>query len=242
LLAYVHVRGGHAVTGDLQAYVGKALYDANPQLPAAVRTGLRGGDLRPWAPFETLPPPKADGQEQQANFVINFPAFTINGKSYDPDVVNFTREVNTTDDWLLTSQGEPHIFHIHVNPFQVMDVTTTNANGQQISIYNPDGTCRPEIVSSDKQQLANQYCGMRNVFRDTIIVENNYQIRVRTRYERYIGEYVLHCHILDHEDAGMMANIAIVPDLNAPGGGLGMSGMHHAKPVPPTTPAAATKP
>ena len=138
--------------------------------------------------------------------------------------------MNTTDDWLLTSQGEPHIFHIHVNPFQVIDVTTTDANGQQVSIYNPDGTCRPDIVSSDQQQLANQYCGMWHTFRDTIIVENNYQIRVRTRYDRYIGEYVLHCHILDHEDAGMMANIAIVPDLNAAGGGLGMSGMHHAKP------------
>jgi hypothetical protein len=36
------------------------------------------------------------------------------------------------------------------------------------------------------------------------------------------------CHILDHEDAGMMANIAIVPDLNSPGGGLGMSSMNHA--------------
>ena len=231
LLAYVHVRGGQAVTGDLQEYVGKALYDANSQLPAPVRTGLRDGDLRPWAPFEMLPPPKVDNQEQQANFVINFPAFTINGKSYDPDIVNYTREVNTTDDWLLTSQGEPHIFHIHVNPFEVMDVTTTDANGQQVSIYSPDGTCRPDIVSSDKQQLANQYCGMWHVFRDTIIVENNYQIRVRTRYDRYIGEYVLHCHILDHEDAGMMANIAIVPDLNVPGGGLGMPGMHHAVPA-----------
>jgi FtsP/CotA-like multicopper oxidase with cupredoxin domain len=245
LLAYVHVRGGHAVTGDLQAYVGKALYDANPQLPAAIRTGLQAGDLRPWAPFDMLAPPKTDSEVQQASFVINFPAFTINGKSYDPDVVNFVREVNTTDDWLLTSQGEPHIFHIHVNPFQVMDVTTTNANGQQVSIYNPDGTCRPEIVSSDKQQLANQYCGMWHVFRDTLIVENNYQIRVRTRYDRYIGEYVLHCHILDHEDAGMMANIAIVPDLNAPGGGLGMLGMRHTGPAPAVTPAttpAATKP
>lgn len=230
LLAYIHVRGGQAVTGDLQAYVGKALYNANPQLPDAVRTGLRDGDLRPWAPFEMLQPPAVDDPEQQADFDINFPAFTINGKSYDPDVVNFTRQVNTTDDWLLTSQGEPHIFHIHVNPFQVIDVTTTDANGQQVSIYNPDGTCRPEIVSSDQQQLANQYCGMWHTFRDTIIVENNYQIRVRTRYDRYIGEYVLHCHILDHEDAGMMANIAIVPDLNAAGGGLGMSGMHHAKP------------
>jgi multicopper oxidase len=34
-----------------------------------------------------------------------------------------------------------------------------------------------------------------------------YTIVVRTRYERYIGEYVLHCHILDHEDQGMMQNV-----------------------------------
>ncbi|GLH80011.1 L-ascorbate oxidase [Bradyrhizobium sp. SSBR45G] len=229
LLAYIHVRGGQPVSGDLQAYVGTTLYDANPTLPEPVRAGLRAGDLRPWAPFEMLAPPAVGSQEQQADFAINFPAFTVNGKSYDPDVVNFTREVNTTDDWLLTAQGEPHIFHIHVNPFQIIDVTITNATGQRVSIYNPDGTCRPDIVQSDKQQLANQYCGMWHTFRDTIIVENNYQIRVRTHYDRYIGEYVLHCHILDHEDAGMMANIAIVPDLNAPGGGLKMTGMRHSK-------------
>ena len=41
----------------------------------------------------------------------------------------------------------------------------------------------------------------------------------------YIGEYVMHCHILDHEDSGMMANILIVPDGSAPGGGLGMPAM-----------------
>jgi FtsP/CotA-like multicopper oxidase with cupredoxin domain len=228
LLAYIHVRGGHAVTTDLQDYVEKSLYDANPQLPAPVRSALRAGDLHPWAPFEDLPP-ATNADVQHANFVINFPLFQINGKSYDPNVVNITRQVNTSDDWVLTSQGEPHIFHIHVNPFEVIDVTATDATGQQISIFNKDGTCRADLVSSDKQSLANQYCGMHHVFRDTIIVENNYQVHIRTKYERYIGEYVLHCHILDHEDAGMMLNIAIVPDLNAPGGGLGMP-MHHPMP------------
>jgi FtsP/CotA-like multicopper oxidase with cupredoxin domain len=248
LLAYVHVQGGTPVTGDMQAYVGKTLYDGNSQLPEPVRTGLRDGDLRPWAPFERLPVPTIGG-EQTANFAINFPAFTINGKSYEPNVVNYTRELNTTDDWLLTAQGEPHIFHIHVNPFEVMDVQMINQSGQLVSIYNPDGTCKAGIVGGDSQQLANQYCGMWHTFRDTIFVENNFQIRVRTHYERYIGEYVIHCHILDHEDSGMMANISIVPDLNAPGGGLGMGAMHrHTAPTPAaatsTTPAApaATKP
>jgi FtsP/CotA-like multicopper oxidase with cupredoxin domain len=244
LLAYVHVRGGTPVTPPsgvsvndyLQTYVEKTLYDANPQLPPPVRDGLKTGDLAPWAPF--IEEPKPTGM-QQANFSITAPnpntvLFQINGASYDPDVVNFTRQVNTTDDWLLTAQGEPHIFHIHVNPFEVMDVTTTDASGNQISIYDKNGHCNPTIVSGDQQQLANQYCGMYHTFRDTIIVENNYQIHIRTTYDRYIGEFVLHCHILDHEDAGMMANISIVPDMSAPGHGLGMPNMHHEAAAPMT--------
>jgi hypothetical protein len=38
-----------------------------------------------------------------------------------------------------------------------------------------------------------------------------YLITMRTRYERYIGDFVLHCHILDHEDGGMMQNVRIAP-------------------------------
>jgi L-ascorbate oxidase len=50
-------------------------------------------------------------------------------------------------------------------------------------------------------------------WKDTLFVKKDYKIVVRTRYERYIGEYVLHCHILDHEDQGMMANVKIgIPD------------------------------
>ena len=50
-----------------------------------------------------------------------------------------------------------------------------------------------------------------------------YKIFVRTRYERYIGEFVLHCHILDHEDQGMMQNVAIV----LPDGSGGIAASHH---------------
>ena len=35
----------------------------------------------------------------------------------------------------------------------------------------------------------------------------------------------MHCHILDHEDSGMMVNVLIVPDASALSGGLGMAGM-----------------
>src|SRR6266436_9023817 len=82
---------------------------------------------------------------------------------------------------------------------------------------------------------------MYHTFRDTIFVENNYQVHIRTRYDRYIGEYVLHCHILDHEDSGMMLNIAIVPDLSAAGGGLGMVMKHAASATPSMTDRKSTR-
>ncbi len=118
--------------------------------------------------------------------------------------------------------GEPHIFYIHVNPFEVINVKDQNGK----SIFDENGTCMTCIA---QDELARQYCGMHHhAFRDTIFVENNYMVSMRTRYHRYIGEYVLHCHILDHEDAGMMLNISIVPDIKAPGGGLGMPSMLRA--------------
>ncbi len=71
---------------------------------------------------------------------------------------------------------------------------------------------------------------MKGVWKDTLLVKNfgggpssQYTIVVRTRYQRYIGDFVLHCHILDHEDQGMMQNIRIaVPD-----GKGGVASSHH---------------
>ncbi len=34
---------------------------------------------------------------------------------------------------------------------------------------------------------------------------------LRTRYVRYVGQYVIHCHILPHEDLGMMQVVEVVP-------------------------------
>ncbi len=234
LLAYIDVEGGKVVSGDLQQYVQQTLYDGNPQLPVAARDGLKMGDLTSWAPFTKLPDvtdPKA--KPQQAAFAIGDKGFTVNGAIYNPDVINITRQVNTVDAWELTvppgtkdNPAEPHIFHIHVNPFEVMDVTS-DADG--MSIYESDGKCKASVLK-DPTQLAIQYCNMWHVFKDTIFVEPGYTVHTKTLYDRYIGEFVIHCHILDHEDAGMMLNINIVPDLKAPGGGLGMGvmrGMSH---------------
>jgi peroxiredoxin len=69
------------------------------------------------------------------------------------------------------------------------------------------------------------------VWRDTIFVGHQESVRLRTRFERFSGRTVLHCHNLDHEDRGMMQTLDIIcpDDLNRPASaGLGMG----ALPVP----------
>jgi hypothetical protein len=51
---------------------------------------------------------------------------------------------------------------------------------------------------------------MLGVVRDTLFVKPGYTLVMRTRYVDYSGEFVMHCHILDHEDHGMMQNVSIV--------------------------------
>jgi FtsP/CotA-like multicopper oxidase with cupredoxin domain len=77
-----------------------------------------------------------------------------------------------------------------------------------------------------------QYSGLKGLWKDTLFIKNlaqqgwpsgEYTIVVRTRYERYIGDFVLHCHILDHEDQGMMQNIRIA----LPDGHGGVARAHH---------------
>ena len=63
----------------------------------------------------------------------------------------------------------------------------------------------------------------RMAWRDTLIIEKRKPERILTRYEDFKGKFVLHCHILDHEDQGMMQNVRIaVPDGNG-----GVASSHH---------------
>ncbi|MEN9867682.1 MAG: hypothetical protein RL748_3272 [Pseudomonadota bacterium] len=118
--------------------------------------------------------------------------FLINNKEYDPAVVNQKLILGAAQEWNLTAAAGTHPFHIHVNPFQIISIT--NKNGSPLSA---------------------EQSALINTWRDTLLVSNTVNIKVRTRYERYIGKYVLHCHILEHEDQGMMQNVEVyLPDTN----------------------------
>lgn len=44
-------------------------------------------------------------------------------------------------------------------------------------------------------------------WRDIVVVKARSRVRLRIRFEEFAGKTVQHCHILDHEDRGMMATI-----------------------------------
>lgn len=124
------------------------------------------------------------------------------GREYNPNDVREV-ELGKTERWFVGSRnstgippaGQPHHpFHIHVNPFLIAKVT--DENGDEIS-------------------------GFRPVWRDTLAMRQGYTYELLTKYETFTGEFVQHCHILDHEDQGMMEKVRIV-DPTSPNSGNGL--------------------
>lgn len=129
--------------------------------------------------------------------------FLINNSAFQSNRVDHTLILGTAQTWFLSSKSVNHPFHIHVNPFQIVSITDK-------------GTNKP---SSDPQ-----YQNLIGTWKDTLFVNTKVEIQIRTRYERYIGEYVLHCHILEHEDQGMMQTVEVV--LPNGSGGAAAKGHH----------------
>jgi FtsP/CotA-like multicopper oxidase with cupredoxin domain len=47
-------------------------------------------------------------------------------------------------------------------------------------------------------------------FQDTALIPAHGRITIRQRFEDFTGTFVMHCHILGHEDGGMMATVEVV--------------------------------
>ncbi|TWU15623.1 multicopper oxidase domain-containing protein [Allorhodopirellula heiligendammensis] len=119
--------------------------------------------------------------------------FAINNMRYDPTAEPKKLQLGRTDQWELSSRGfGSHPFHIHVNPFYVVSKTTRMTNDEEI--VTPVGEWKDTLFVL----AADGRVGEKLVTYNTL-----------TNYKRYIGEFVLHCHILDHEDQGMMMKVAV---------------------------------
>jgi len=216
LLGFVKVEPGTAPPTDYTRQIVDTLVaQAEAKMPgdvkAAVIADLKGGlKLSKFVPHPDIAEGEVTGQQDLTFNVRSGPLFQVSNtasaddsKSYDPARLDRELKLGGVDEWTLRSGAGGHPFHIHVNPFQVVSIL--DPNGKDVSVWGvPDD-------AGDK--LDPQYSGLKGAWKDTLWVKGGYKITVRTRYERYIGAFVIHCHILDHEDKGMMQNVAIVlPD------------------------------
>lgn len=114
-----------------------------------------------------------------------FGRFTMNGHAYDPSYLEWTSTLGTVEEWFLRNDTDQD------HPFHV------HTNPFQITEI--DGARVP-------------FDG----YQDTAIVPRFGSLTVRTRFTDFAGAPVLmHCHILDHEDMGMMTSFAIAPAARA---------------------------
>ncbi|MES2055545.1 MAG: multicopper oxidase family protein [Pseudomonadota bacterium] len=236
LLGFVKVAPGTKVTGNLADYVTNTLVqtatkvmpaDVQPSVVADLKAGMK---LTRFVPHPTIEASEVTGTQELTFFIdtktadtkfeVGNTLVTADAKSYDPNRLDRALKLGGVDEWTMQSHFVSHPFHIHVNPFQI------------VSIIDPNGKDVSAIGSVDDAggDIDPQYAGLKGVWKDTLWIKSLigggnpslpegfsglYTIKVRTRYERYIGEFVLHCHILDHEDQGMMQNVAVVlPDGN----------------------------
>jgi FtsP/CotA-like multicopper oxidase with cupredoxin domain len=91
--------------------------------------------------------------------------------------------------FMMSAKGNDHPFHIHINPIWVLRIEVPDENGQLHNVL-------PEPV-----------------WMDTVAIpRNGGRVVFRTRFEDFTGKWVNHCHVLAHEDMGMMQEMECVAD------------------------------
>ncbi len=123
--------------------------------------------------------------------------FLIDGKEYDHERIDQEVEAGTVEEWTIVNEDIfQHPVHIHVNPFQVFDVQG--------------------IPAGDTSWLAEREP---DVWWDTFRLPPFGRYTLRTYFRPDVtGKTVYHCHILPHEDRGMMGNLLIDPPGKYPRG------------------------
>jgi blue copper oxidase len=109
-------------------------------------------------------------------------SFSINGRTMDMDRIDVRLPVGSTEIWAIRNLGMmniPHSFHVHDVQFQILDI-----NGE-----------------APPAELAG--------WKDTVLLWAGDEMRIIAQYADFTGLYMYHCHLLVHEDQGMMGQFEV---------------------------------
>ena len=142
--------------------------------------------------------------------------FRISNSKFDPkNLANIQANLNSTEEWIVanTLGGAAHPFHIHVNPFLVVGIATVDATTQ--TNINGAGSQANQYIYNQLNALTWTPTSIATngidptIWWDTFTIPPGTAVKIRHRFDDYYGNYVLHCHILLHEDQGMMWAVQI---------------------------------
>lgn len=116
----------------------------------------------------------------------------IDGRTFDMAEATAAETVapGSTHIWEFTNQPNPmgmamaHPIHMHGRQFRVIGRSGGSANALREGIHDQGWT-------------------------DTVLVLPGETVRVQVTFSQFPGLYLYHCHILEHEDMGMMRNFRI---------------------------------
>jgi FtsP/CotA-like multicopper oxidase with cupredoxin domain len=118
----------------------------------------------------------------EASIAPNMPAELIPYQS--SRALRQTVALGSVEEWTVFNMNNiRHPFHIHINPIQV-----TKINGQPVEPFWCDTIALPQGGSPIEPT----------------------SMTFRTRFRDFSGAFVMHCHMLAHEDMGMMQRVEIV--------------------------------
>jgi FtsP/CotA-like multicopper oxidase with cupredoxin domain len=120
------------------------------------------------------------GQGPRKDLLTGF-GFTVNGVLYQEMVCATRPKVGTCEEWRIENETDDlHPFHLHENSFQLIAINDKPNDPMQVW----DTFAIPPKVNGVNGSLT-----------------------FRVRFVQWHGKTVFHCHILPHEDTGMMQNI-----------------------------------
>lgn len=107
-------------------------------------------------------------------------AFTIDDKTYNEDRVDIEVPLGTVEEWEIANVDADMMDH----PFHI--------HAAAFQVVSRDG--KPEPYSA---------------WKDTVLLRGGETIRIRIHFKDFPSKSVYHCHILDHEELGMMGVIDV---------------------------------
>lgn len=128
------------------------------------------------------PDPAASVRERTFRFTSQMMAHRINGRSFEMERIDERVPFGETEIWSFVNEsGLPHPVHLHATHFRVLSRT------------------------GGRGQVMPWEAGVK----DTVLLHPFETVRVAVQFTAHRGLFLLHCHNLEHEDMGMMANILV---------------------------------